>query len=251
MIPTNDSTHDRRPDSADDVRIAEPAVCHSGVFIVVPAYNEASRLGPVIAELREEFPMVVVVDDGSTDETSRVAQENGCLVLRHAINRGQGAALQTGITYSLRQGARFIVTFDADGQHGVSDLPAILAPVIRGEVDIVLGSRFLATGSNVPPSRRLLLRVARLFTWVASGMHLTDCHNGLRAFSRRAAQKIHLRQDRMAHASELYDQIRAERLSYKEVAVSIRYNAETLAKGQGALNSVSILFHYFFGKVLR
>ena len=153
-------------------------------------------------------------------------------------------ALQTGITYSLRQGAKYIVTFDADGQHQMSDLAAILAPILSGEADVSLGSRFLSQSSNVPPMRRVLLRAARLFTWATSGVYLTDCHNGFRAFSRRAAEKIHLKQDRMAHASELYDQIRAARLRYKEVPVSIRYTRRNPRQGaewaELAINPVSI-----------
>jgi len=161
---------------------------HHDVFIVIPAYNEASRLGPVLEVLRREYRNVVVVDDGSTDATAAVAREAGCIVLRHAINRGQGAALQTAITYSLEAGAKFIVTFDADGQHQASDLPGLLAPVLDGQVDVAIGSRFLANTAHVPPLRRFLLRMARLFTWMVSGVYLTDCHNGFRALSRHGAE---------------------------------------------------------------
>jgi polyprenyl-phospho-N-acetylgalactosaminyl synthase len=219
------------------------------VFIVIPAYNEAGRLVAVVDSLRCRYPNVVVVDDGSTDDTARVASQHGCRVLRHAINRGQGAALQTGITYSVLEGARWIVTFDADGQHQTSDLPALLAPVVTGKVDVAMGSRFLERTSNVPRSRQGLLWAARLFTRMVSGVRLTDCHNGLRALSRRAAEQIHLRQDRMAHASEFYDQMKAAGLSYQEVPVSVLYTAETLNKGQSVFNSISILFQYFFRRV--
>jgi glycosyltransferase involved in cell wall biosynthesis len=221
------------------------------VWVVVPAFNEERRIGRVLDDLLPVASHIVVVDDGSWDRTSVVAQQCGCTVLRHAINRGQGAALQTGIAYSLLEGAQFIVTFDADGQHCAADLPAMLAPVMAGEVDVTLGSRFLTNSSNVPPLRRLVLRAGRLFTWATSGLRLSDCHNGFRVLSRHAAERIHLRQDRMAHASELYDQIRAASLSYKEIPVSIRYTAETLAKGQGIHNSASILFQYLFGKLTR
>ena len=221
------------------------------VFIIIPAFNEATRVGPVLHELVQHYTRVVVVDDGSTDGTAEVARQHGCTVLRHPINRGQGAALQTGITYCLRAGAGFLVTFDADGQHQVSDIAAMLEPVVQGGVDVALGSRFLSGNSNVPPLRSMVLRAARIFTWLTSGLYLSDCHNGFRVLSRPAAEQIRLRQDRMAHASEFYDQIRAAGLSFKEVPVSIRYTPETLAKGQSLSNLVSILVHYLVGKVPR
>lgn len=221
------------------------------VFIVIPAFNEASRIGPVLQELRQLYQQVIVVDDGSTDGTATVAEQHDCVLLRHSINRGQGAALQTGIAYSLRRGAGFLVTFDADGQHQAADIAKMLAPVVGGEVDVTLGSRFLGSSSNVPFVRRLVLQAARVFTWLTSGLYLSDCHNGFRVLSRAAAEKIKLRQDRMAHASEFYDQIRLAQLTYKEVSVSIRYTPETLAKGQSLSNSVNILFNYLFGKVSR
>jgi len=224
---------------------------NENVFVVIPAYNEASRLGPVVDELCRLYPNVVVVDDGSTDDTSHIALQHGSRVLRHVINRGQGAALQTGMTYSLLEGAQWIVTFDADGQHQTSDLPALLAPVVSGEVDLALGSRFLREMSHMPRSRRGLLWAARWFTRIVSGVNLTDCHNGLRVLSRKAAERICLRQDRMAHASELYDQIKAAGLTYREVPVSVLYTAETLAKGQNMFNSVSIVFQYLFGRFSR
>ena len=225
----------------------------NGVFIVVPAFNEGGRIEQVLADLGDLYGRVVVVDDGSTDCTSRLVGGGSSTILRHAINRGQGAALQTGMTYSLSQGARFVVTFDADGQHQVADIPAMLEPVTSGEVDVALGSRFLGqdSNSNVPLLRSWMLRAGRWFTWFTSGLYLTDCHNGFRAFSRSAAERIDLRQDRMAHASELYDQIRAAGLTVREVPVSIRYTAETLAKGQSLANSVNILIQYLLGKVPR
>jgi hypothetical protein len=224
---------------------------HAGVWIVIPAFNEGKRLPLVLEGLLPGYRNITVVDDGSRDDTSEAARRYPVHVLRHRINRGQGAALQTGITYSLLQGAEAIVTFDADNQHQPADLPRMLAPVLRGECDVMLGSRFLGDSSNVPPGRRLLLRAARLVTWATSGLLLSDAHNGLRVLSRKAAEAIHLHQDRMAHASEIYDQISRARLTYREMPVTIRYTAETLAKGQSAGNAVNVLFHYLFGKLQK
>ena len=221
-----------------------------GIFVVVPAYNEAPAIGAVLHELRAVYSNVVVVDDGSTDGTAEVARIAAKYVLRHPINCGQGAALQTGIDFALLQGAEFIVTFDADGQHRVEDVVALLSPILSGECDIALGSRFLGTCVGIPPLRRRMLRLGVLFTRLVNGVNLTDAHNGLRAFSRRAAQRINLRLDRMAHATELIDQIRLSGLPLKEIPVQIRYTPYSLRKGQSTRGAIRIALHYLLGRVL-
>jgi len=220
-----------------------------GVFVVVPAYNESECIGAVVRELRADYPNTVVVDDGSSDATFEAARQAGALVLRHVVNRGQGAALQTGIEFALRRGAHFVVTFDADGQHRIEDIAALLEPVIRGECDITLGSRFLGGADDIPWGRRMLLRSGVRFTRVFNRVRVTDTHNGLRAFSRRAAERIHLRLDRMAHASELLDQVRASGFAFREVPVRIRYTAYSLRKGQSARGAIRIVFHYLLGRI--
>jgi glycosyltransferase involved in cell wall biosynthesis len=224
-------------------------MCNDNIFIVIPAYNEQKRIKAVLQTLQQRYHDIVVVDDGSTDATAQIASACGCHILRHAINRGQGAALQTGITYSLLRNADIIVTFDADGQHRPEDIQNLLEPVLNGNIDVALGSRFLSLESNIPPIRKILLLAARYFTQIVTGIRLTDCHNGLRALSRKAAKRINLHQDRMAHASEFYDQLKTAELSYKEVPVSIFYTADTLAKGQRGLDSISILFQYIFQRL--
>jgi glycosyltransferase involved in cell wall biosynthesis len=226
-----------------------PSAVPGRVFVVVPAYNEGKRLAHVIDDLASTGHAVVVVDDGSSDDTGAVAQARGCYVLRHILNRGQGAALQTGITFAVREGADYIVTFDADGQHQASEMAAMLAPIVDGRCDVTLGNRFLSGTSNVPALRKIVLHIARVVTYVMSGVRVGDTHNGYRALSRKAAQAIHLKQDRMAHASEIYDQILRAGLRFQEVPVSIRYSRETLAKGQRLSNSLSVLFQYMFGKL--
>jgi len=221
------------------------------VFVVVPAYNEGNRLSRVLDDLSRTGHRIVLVDDGSKDRTADVGKRHGCFVLRHTFNRGQGAALQTGISFALREGADAIVTFDADGQHQTSDLPRLLEPVLSGRCDVALGNRFLSKQSNVPAVRKVVLQLGRVFTYLTSGLPVGDCHNGYRAFSRKGASAIAMKQDRMAHASEIYDQIKDAGLTYEEVPVTIRYTAETLAKGQKLSNSVSVLFHYLYGKIAQ
>jgi polyprenyl-phospho-N-acetylgalactosaminyl synthase len=221
----------------------------TGVWIVVAAYNEAGVIADVVRPLVSEGYAVVVVDDGSIDDTAKLARAAGAALLRHAINRGQGAALQSGLRYALERGARIVITFDADGQHAVEDLPRLLEPILESEADVVLGSRFLEHTAAVPPIRRLLLRAAVVFTGVASGVTLTDAHNGMRALTRRAAEQLDLRLDRMAHASEIIDQIARLRLRVVEVPVAIRYTPYSLSKGQRAGNAVRIAWDYLFSKM--
>ena len=228
-----------------------PADMRGVAFVVVPAYNEAPSIEQVVRAVQAEYPHVVVVDDGSIDDTFEAAKRCATYVLRHVVNRGQGAALQTGIEFALSRGAQFIVTFDADGQHRVEDIAAMLAPICRGQCEITLGSRFLGGAENIPASRWRMLRLAVMFTRVVNRVNVTDTHNGLRAFSRRAAEKINITLDRMAHASELIDQIRSSGLPFKEVPVQIRYTPYSLRKGQTARGAIKILVHYLLGRVLR
>lgn len=226
-------------------------VARASVVIVVPAYNEAGAVYGVVEELRRAYPNVVVVDDGSRDDTSAEARRAGAIVLRHVLNRGQGAALQTGMDYGLRRGGEVIVTFDADGQHRVEDIDRLLEALDRTNADLAIGSRFLDLQSNVPARRRFLLRIATRFMRVTSGVPLTDAHNGLRAFRRSAAEKIRITLDGMAHASEIVDQIRRHQLKVTEVPVVIRYSEYSMSKGQSGLAAFRIAFDYLFKRFFR
>ncbi|HYC90138.1 MAG TPA: glycosyltransferase family 2 protein [Thermoanaerobaculia bacterium] len=221
------------------------------IHVVIPAYNEAEAVGPVVAELVARGHRTIVVDDGSRDGTGDAARRNGAVVLRHSVNRGQGAALQTGIAYALRHGAGVIVTFDSDGQHAAEDVDALVAPLLAGRADVVLGSRFRGSTEGMTAVRRLILRCAVLFTRYASGARVTDTHNGLRAFTRAAAARLDIRLDRMAHASEILDQIVQHRLRYEEVPVHVRYTAYSRRKGQTSLAALRILADYVLGRWMR
>jgi len=222
-----------------------------GVYIVVPAYNEASAVHDVVSDLRSEFSNVVVVDDGSDDATAAEARRAGAIVIQHIVNRGQGAALQTGIDYSVQRGAEIVVTFDADGQHRVEDVDRLIDALRDRDADIAIGSRFLDLRSNVPALRRLMLRIAARFMLIATGVALTDAHNGLRALRRQAAEQIHLTIDGMAHASEIVDQIRRLRLRVAEVPVVIHYSEYSLRKGQSNLAAIRIAFDYLMKRIFR
>jgi len=224
---------------------------HPKLWVICAAYNEATTIGGVAAELCRAGHQVVVVDDGSLDRTRDIAAAAGAHVVAHPINLGQGAALQTGIDYALGRGADVLVTFDADGQHRVSDIPRLLEALRRERADFALGSRFLGQTTNLPTLRRWLLQAATIFTRLTTGLRLTDSHNGLRAFTRKGAAAIRLRQNRMAHASEILVEIAQSGLRYVEVPVTIDYTAYSLAKGQRIGDSVTILLDLFAQELYR
>jgi glycosyltransferase involved in cell wall biosynthesis len=219
------------------------------VVAVVPAYNEARRVPAVVRQLDAAGIRAIVVDDGSDDDTASALDGAPCLLVRHLVNRGQGAAIQTGIDVALGRGADVIVTFDADGQHDAADVRALIAPILAGTCDVALGSRFLGSAPAMPAARRILLKGAILFTWLISQVRLTDAHNGLRAFSRAAAARLRLSMDGMAHASEIVDEIRRLRLRFVEVPVTVRYTPELLAKGQRPWRAVTITLQMLLRKL--
>jgi glycosyltransferase involved in cell wall biosynthesis len=208
---------------------------------VIAAFNEARVIGRVVSDVRRRGFRVVLVDDGSADATAEIAERADAAVVRHPVNLGQGAALQTGIEFALGAGAEFVVTFDADGQHRAAEIEALIDALTESRADFALGSRFLGATVNLPAGRRLLLKAATWFTRLTSGLRVSDTHNGFRAMSRRGAACIRLRQNRMAHASEFLEQIARSGLSYVEAPVTIEYNEYSLAKGQKLSDALSIL----------
>ena len=211
---------------------------NSKTFVVIPAYNEAATIGAVIQAVHERFANLVVVDDFSTDQTSELASQYPIYYLKHVINLGQGAALQTGNEFALGQGADLIVHFDADGQHRVEFIDKLIEPIQKGQADIVFGSRFLGTASKIPWFKRnVILPIARLVNWLATGVYLSDAHNGYRAMSRRAAELIKTNQNRMAHATEIVSLARQYNLRYVEVPVAVEYHEF----GQGLAGGLRIV----------
>jgi glycosyltransferase involved in cell wall biosynthesis len=208
------------------------------VIAVMPAYKEETRIVAAISGIKPLVDQLVVVDDGSGDATADRAAETGVVVLRHWLNRGQGAALRTGTEAALKLGADIIVDVDADGQNDPEGLPSLLAPIKAGEADVVFGSRFLGMKSDsMPMARRLLLLAAKRFNTFALGIpgRVTDPQSGLRAMTAEAARQIDFRQDRMAHCSEILRLVTHSGLRWKEIPIRVFYTEETLAKGQNGL----------------
>lgn len=225
----------------------------TGVWIIVPAFNEAPVIGDVVAELRSVFDHVVCVDDGSRDDTAATALRAGAHVVSHPVNLGQGAAIQTGVEYARRQpSASAFATFDADGQHRVKDVLAMLERLARGDVDIVIGSRFRGTTVNrTPLLKRLILRTAARLSPTSRRLGLTDAHNGLRVFNRRVADNLTLTMSGMSHASEFVTLIDENRWRVAEEPVEILYTEYSTSKGQPLLNGVNIVFDGFLRGRMR
>ncbi|QOQ38302.1 glycosyltransferase family 2 protein [Trueperella pecoris] len=216
-------------------------------WLVVPLYNEATVIYDVITRARRIFPNIVCVNDGSKDNGGDLARAAGAIVVDHPINLGQGAALQTGITWVLTYtDAEYIVTFDADGQHRTADAMKMIARAERENLAFVLGSRFLTGEHQAGRLKKLVLSTAAKVTRMRTGMNLSDSHNGLRVLRRDAASRLNLTMHRMAHASQIINQLAAMKLAWGEEPVTIDYTDYSRSKGQSLLNGVNILTDMLF-----
>ena len=211
-------------------------------WVVIPLFNESEVIGSVVTELCQSFEHVVCVDDGSSDDSAELATKAGARVLRHPINLGQGAALQTGFDYVLtHDDATHVITFDADGQHRVSDALEMLGLARSKRISAVFGSRFLDKRTKPGLKKKVVLTVAVIATRIFTGLRLTDAHNGLRVLSRETISKVRMEQNGMSHASEIVHQIAEARLAWREYPVEILYTEYSKRKGQSLLNSINIV----------
>jgi polyprenyl-phospho-N-acetylgalactosaminyl synthase len=218
-------------------------------YIIIPAFNESSGLAAVLESLLPLNFGIIVIDDGSMDDTGKIAGAFPVLSIRHELNLGQGAALETGMEAARKLSADFVIHFDADGQHDPSDIAQLLIPLQNGEADIVFGSRFLEKKpSGLSISKKIILKGGRWINYLITGILLTDAHNGIRALNKKALHSIHFHQPGMAHASEILYEVKRKSLRYLELPVHISYSDYSKRKGQSLLDSVNILFHLFFKK---
>lgn len=228
-----------------------PEGWRDSVFLVVPAYNEEETVGKVLDCLKKAgFSRIIVVDDGSKDATADIARRGGAITLTHAVNRGLGGALGTGIQAALRLGAEFIVTCDADGQHAPEDVERVALSLRSGDADAVIGSRMLSP-EGMPLYRRVGNSCLNIATFILFGVWVTDSQSGLRGFTRSAAEKLALEANRMEVSSEIIHEIRRNRLRLKEVPIRAIYTDYSLAHGQSPLNAFNILFKLFVKKLLK
>lgn len=213
------------------------------VWIIVPAFNEAGVIGDVIADLRSVFTQVVCVDDGSADDTGDIALRAGAHLVRHPVNLGQGAAIQTGVEYARRQpGAQVFATFDGDGQHRVKDLITMIDRLGAGDVDVVIGTRFGAGVTRPPLMKRVVLRTAVRLSPRGRRLGLTDTNNGLRVFNKTVADGLDITMSGMSHATEFIMLIAENRWRVAEEPVEVLYSEYSKSKGQPLLNGVNIIF---------
>lgn len=215
------------------------------LLVVIPAYNEEvalkqviSAVPPTIAGFRRD---ILVIDDGSRDNTSKIALECKVIVVKHLINRGLGATLATGFAYARNNHYDLVVTFDADGQHRVGDIERVVAPLLNGESDVVIGSRLLYMG-DMPWVRRIVNVVSNVITYLLFSVWTTDSQSGLRAFTKKAIQRIHIRSQRMEVSSEIFKEISRLNLRISEVPIQAVYTDYSLRKGQKISNAPNVFW---------
>lgn len=195
------------------------------IVCVIPAYNETEKITKVITDLRSLVDEIIVVDDASTDNTSPLARQAGAYVVRHIINRGQGAALRTGTALALDRGADIIIHFDADDQFQASDIPAMIKPLLDSQADAVLGSRFLGVESNLPALKKnLIMPLARLINRLFFHIRLSDPQSGFRALNRKSALSLNIENDGMAHCTEIIYKLFKNKNRVVEVPIKVVYH---------------------------
>ncbi|MEJ5928117.1 glycosyltransferase family 2 protein [Corynebacterium sp. H128] len=214
-------------------------------WLVIPCYNEGSVIQEVIENARKTFPNIVAVNDGSADDSAARIHAAGAHLVNHPVNLGQGAAIQTGVEYARMQpGAEYFVTFDADGQHQVKDVVAMLQRLRAEPVDIIVGTRFgrpRKEDDQVPLIKRIVLKTVVLLSSRTRRLGLSDAHNGLRVFNKKVATELNLRMNGMSHASEFVATMDEKKWRVSEHPVDILYTEYSLSKGQSLINGVNIL----------
>jgi len=220
--------------------------------VILPAYNEDQIIGKVIKQLKQDIKdlkinkKIIVVNDGSSDKTAVIAKKHGALVLTHRINRGLGAALATGLEYSRRIQADFVITMDSDGQHDSQDLEKILQPLLKHKADVVVGSRFLNKNNKIPFIRTAILKFANFVTFLFFGIWTSDSQSGFRGFNRKAIEKINLSTNSMEVSSEFYAEVKKHKLKFTEIPIKVRYTEYSLSKGQQDLNSFNVMLKLIY-----
>lgn len=213
------------------------------VWLIVPVFNEGQVIAEVVRNARKTFPNIVCVDDGSRDNSASEIRSAGGHLVQHPVNLGQGAAIQTGVEYARKQpGGKYFVTFDADGQHQVEDVVAMLERLCAEDVDIVVGTRFHGDTSHIPWIKRFVLKTVVFLSPRTRRLGLTDAHNGLRVFNRKVADELNITLSGMSHASEIVQLIDRRGWRVAEEPVTILYTDYSMAKGQSMINGVNIVF---------
>lgn len=219
--------------------------------IIIPVYNEGQVIRGVIESVLKQYKYVVCINDGSKDNTLSEIQATSAYCIDHPINMGQGAALQTGIEFARGLPVKYFCTFDADGQHRLEDVAAMLREIKKTKCDIMLGSRFKGKAVNISGSKKIILKLAVWFTNATTGLKLTDTHNGLRVFNRKVAEEMQITLPDMTHASEILEIVATKKYRYKEMPVTIEYTDYSKGKGQSMINAVNIGFDTLLRRIAK
>lgn len=225
----------------------------ASVGVVIPAYNEETTIASVIRSCIESgFSTVIVVDDGSSDATASLSQAAGARVIRHLVNRGAGAATETGLEAARRLGMRYVVITDADGQHDAGDIVRLLSAVQEHqEIDIAIGSRFIHPGNRIPLLRRAFNTVANVITFLLTGLRTSDSQSGMKAFGPRALEKIRIRTDGFEFCTEIFQEIGYHGLRFAEVPITVRYDEASMRKGQNFSTGLSTVAKLLLRSLMR
>ena len=216
------------------------------IYILIPVFNESEKIGNVVSELKKYFKNIIVVNDGSSDNSLEILKKYEVKILSHSHNLGQGAAISTGLRYiKSKKNAFAAVTFDADGQHQTEDAINFAKEIISSKVDIIFGSRFLKHEKNIPFLKRKVLKIVNFFTRKFSKINLTDSHNGLKAIKVSIIDKLNFKSNRFAFESEIIHLISKQKIPYKELPTNTLYTSYSKKKGQKLSNGLLILEDLF------
>ncbi len=214
--------------------------------IIVPAFNEEQVIRKVLKELKINLKKILseyeilVVDDGSTDNTKKETLKEGVKVISHPINRGLGGALGTGLAYAKKKKSKLMVTFDSDGQHDSKDIQRVISPILKNQADVVIGSRTLKGANKIPIDRRIIIWGSNLITKLFFSVSTSDSQSGFRAFSRRAIKKINIITQGMEVSTEFFTEVKRHNLRIVEVPIKVIYSDYSRTKGQSNLNALSV-----------
>lgn len=225
---SNDDEDGKIPDSIEYiVHKKKLAASCKGVIAILPAFNEEISIGSIVLHAREHAEQVIVVDDGSSDRTSEIARFAGAEVIRHPKNMGKGVALKTGFDLARQNGAKAIVTMDADGQHDPEEIPKLVAPILQGEADMVNGSRYMnGKDRNTPFYRRIGQNILDKAINLNCEFHITDTQSGFRAFDKNTLSLFGFKSNGLAIESEMLMDASNAGLKIKEVEIGVRYDVD-------------------------
>ena len=216
----------------------------------IPCHDEGLAIGSVVLKARKYVDEVLVVDDGSMDDTVEVAAEAGAVIVSHEVNKGYGAAIRSCFNYAKGDGFEVMVILDGDGQHDPSYIPDFIKAAKTGKADVVIGSRFLEKNKTIPKYRIVGMKVLNVFTGLVGNMETTDSQSGYRAYSRRAIEKIRITNHDMGAGSEILTQVGDCNLNVVEIPIDVRYDIEgtssknPVSHGVGVLMDLIRIFEY-------